>query len=111
MSVEDLDRERRLRALDARMAAALDKVDAERFRALVEADMGKEVPTSVRLPDELIARLDALGATMSARPEVAALAGGTVSRSAVLRLAVLRGVEALEAEYEPASGKRGRGRK
>jgi predicted DNA-binding protein len=62
-----------------------------------------EVPTSVRLPNELIRRLDALAKRMSKDPRTAALAGAEVSRAAALRLAIAEGIEVLEARY---AGKR-----
>lgn len=52
-----------------------------------------EHPVSFRLDSETVARLDALAEALTARA-----AGATVNRSSVLRLAVERGVRALEAE-------------
>jgi predicted transcriptional regulator len=91
-----------LRLLDARMAAALPAVDLERTRRMLagerEARMS-EVPTSIRLSEDLVARLDKLAERMSRDPKTAALAGTGISRTAALRLAILEGVEVLEARY------------
>lgn len=59
--------------------------------------MTDETPVSVRLPPKLLKRADALAAKLQKDPEVRML--GRVSRSAVLRLAVLKGLQVLEAEY------------
>jgi len=60
-----------------------------------------EVPTSLRLPDEFIKRADALTKRMQDVPELVAM--GTLDRSKVLRLAIAKGLAALEAEH---SGKK-----
>lgn len=54
--------------------------------------------TGVRLPREVLKRLDAMAALLDADPAVGAM--GPVSRSAVLRLALVRGLDALEAEHK-----------
>ncbi len=56
-----------------------------------------ENPIPVRLTKDVIARLDHLADAAEALPEFAV---SRVSRSAVLRLAVLRGLEVLEAEVK-----------
>lgn len=56
-----------------------------------------EVPTSVRLPREFVKRLDALVPRLEKVPTFAAL--GPLTRSKVLRLALARGIEVLEAEH------------
>jgi len=55
----------------------------------------KTIP--VRLPPALVDRLDAVTPAAAAAPELAT--AGKVTRSDVLRLAVLKGLEQLEAEY------------
>lgn len=55
------------------------------------------VGTQVRLPGDLLARAEALRAAVRATlPEL--LAAGAVSRSTVIRLALIRGLDALERE-------------
>ena len=105
----DLDAERRRRGLLDELAALLaDPALAERTRdnlagpaawlsLALEAPLDK--PKTVRLPLEVLDRLDALAERMSAVPTLAALAGGRLSDSAVLRIAVIRGLDLLEAEY------------
>lgn len=53
---------------------------------------------NLRLPKHMIDRADALRAFAERAPELAVLP--SVSRSDVLRLALLRGLEHLEAEFE-----------
>jgi hypothetical protein len=62
-----------------------------------------EIPTSVRLPKDVVRRLDALVPKLERVPTIAAL--GPLTRSKVLRLALARGLEVLEAEH---GRKRGR---
>lgn len=104
----DLDRERRLRALDARAVALLaDNPElAARLRALLaEPDSEAPVttkkketaPTPLRLTPELLARAEALVPVLSNVPSVASF--GRVTRSTVLRLALYMGLEDLEKAY------------
>lgn len=58
-----------------------------------------EIPTSVRLPEDLVERLDKLAERMSRDPKAVALAGSSISRAAALRAAIVEGVEVLEAKY------------
>lgn len=106
----DLARERRIRSALGELAALVDSgaVDPERTRAYVAGELpgapvsdADDVPTSLRLPRALVARLDALAARLGADPTLAAAFGGRVSRSAVLRAALDRGVSALEADARP----------
>jgi hypothetical protein len=55
--------------------------------------------TQLRLPRDLLARVDALIETMAADPEVGAW--GMPTRVAVLRLALARGLRDLERQYQP----------
>jgi hypothetical protein len=55
-------------------------------------------PTQLRLTHDLLERADALIAVMAADPEVRAL--GMPTRTAVLRLAIARGLQALERQYQ-----------
>lgn len=58
---------------------------------------GPPYGTQVRLPGDLLARAEALRAAVRATlPEL--LAAGAVSRSTVIRLALIRGLDALERE-------------
>ena len=56
-------------------------------------------PTQLRLTQDLLERADALIVVMAADPEVRAL--GMPTRTAVLRLAVARGLRDLEPQYQP----------
>jgi hypothetical protein len=55
-------------------------------------------PTQLRLTHDLLERADALIAVMAADPEVRAL--GMPTRTAVLRLAIARGLQDLEHQYQ-----------
>ena len=99
-----LARERRIRAKLAELRALLDAgaVDPERTRAFLAGELGAapmasddaDVATSIRLPRELLARADAIAERRAAR------LGERASRSAVLRLALERGIGVLEREAE-----------
>ena len=56
-----------------------------------------ETPTTVRLTPAVLKRADALARVLQRHPE--ASMWGRISRSTVLRLAVVRGLEVLESEY------------
>jgi hypothetical protein len=58
-----------------------------------------KTPTQLRLTQDLLERADALIAVMAADPEVRAL--GMPTRTAVLRLAIARGLRDLECQYQP----------
>jgi hypothetical protein len=58
-----------------------------------------EAPTSIRLAPDLLRRVDAMAERLGS------LTGIPVSRSAVLRLAVERGLDALESEHGKAKRK------
>jgi hypothetical protein len=57
-----------------------------------------KTPTQLRLTHDLLERADALIAVMAADPEVRAL--GMPTRTAVLRLAIARGLRDLERRYQ-----------
>jgi hypothetical protein len=57
-----------------------------------------ETPTQLRLTHDLLERADALIGVMAADPEVRAL--GMPTRTAVLRLAIARGLRDLEGQYQ-----------
>lgn len=65
--------------------------------------MKAESPVSMRLPLELIERIDALAERAQHLPEFSV---AKPSRSSVLRLAILRGVEQLEQEAKAKRGKK-----
>ena len=55
----------------------------------------------VRLPDDLIKRLDALAERLGQEPEIAAAASSLgVTRSAALRMALREGLPILESRYK-----------
>jgi hypothetical protein len=58
-----------------------------------------KTPTQLRLTQDLLERADALIEVMAADPEVRAL--GMPTRTAVLRLAIARGLRDLEHQYQP----------
>lgn len=103
----------RVRAAEDRLAARLaaNPALAERTAAMLTGelpcpDLENEVRpmqtealrnANVRLSDDALARAVALVPKVAVRSELAA--AGRVTRSDVLRLAVLRGLEAIEAEY------------
>ena len=57
-----------------------------------------KTPTQLRLTQDLLERADALITVMAADPEVRAL--GMPTRTAVLRLAIARGLRDLEGQYQ-----------
>jgi hypothetical protein len=59
-----------------------------------------KTPTQLRLTQDLLERADALISVMAADPEVRAL--GMPTRTAVLRLAIARGLRDLERQYQPS---------
>jgi predicted transcriptional regulator len=59
-------------------------------------------PLSIRIPDELLTRLDRMASAMSKRA-----AGAEVTRSAALRVALARGLEVLEARLLVSKRRRG----
>lgn len=61
------------------------------------AESRRGVPVSVRVPPELARRMDKLVPKIAKDPTVATL--GIVTRSTMVKLALLKGVEVLEAEY------------
>lgn len=63
-----------------------------------------ESQISLRLPVDMLARLDALAKRLADVPDFAAM--GEMSRSKALRLAVTRGLVALEAAYGDAKGRK-----
>mgnify|MGYP001273945540 CR=1 FL=1 len=58
--------------------------------------MPNETQVALRLPADAVRRAAALAEKMARAPELRAW---RLTRSAVLRLALLRGIESLEAEY------------
>jgi hypothetical protein len=60
-----------------------------------------KTPTQLRLTHDLLERADALIGVMAADPEVRAI--GMPTRTAVLRLAIARGLRDLEGQYQPAA--------
>jgi hypothetical protein len=72
-------------------------VEGLRF-SVVQGDMSQDPIVTVRLPEEWLKRAERLVAEL--RGDATLRATGRISRSSVLRLAVLRGLEALEAHYK-----------
>jgi hypothetical protein len=62
-----------------------------------------KTPTQLRLTQDLLERADALIEVMAADPEVRAL--GMPTRTAVLRLAIARGLRDLERQYQPPAAR------
>lgn len=56
-----------------------------------------ETPTTIRLPAEVLTRAEALVEVLQADPE--AVKWGRISRSTVLRLAVVEGLKVLEQKH------------
>ena len=73
-------------------------VDHDRTRAFLEGE--REVPTSMRLPASLLAYADALAPRLAGHPALAGRASERVSRSAVLRAAMERGLGELLRDVE-----------
>jgi hypothetical protein len=73
-------------------------VDPERTRTFLEGE--REVPTSMRLPASLLARMDALAPRLAEHPALRSRASERVSRSAVLRAALERGLGELLRDVE-----------
>lgn len=96
----DLARERRIRGKLGELAALLEggALNPDRTRAYLAGELeaapmdSDEVPTSIRLPRRVLALADDLAARRAAR------LGERASRSAVLRLALERGIASLERE-------------
>ena len=59
----------------------------------------KDSLLSLRLPQHLLQRLEAVIPHLQNDPRLAAASGGKISRSAALRLAIVEGVEVLERLY------------
>lgn len=66
-------------------------------------------PVVVRLPKELLARLDIIRETMTRDRNLGSL--GPISRSAIVRLAVIRGIEQIEGEFAGAAPAKDQGPK
>ena len=67
----------------------------------------KEGRFNVRVPGDLVRRIDAMLPKARAIPECALL--GSIRQSALVRVALLRGMDVLEDEVRRAHGKRGTG--
>jgi hypothetical protein len=72
-------------------------VPAKRKGALKAQRLG-ESPVTLRLPVDLVARIDALLPKIVADSDTATLLGG-VSRSSALRLVIVEGLRVLEGRY------------
>ncbi len=70
--------------------------------------MSRTVMTPLRLPPNLVEWADRLVPLVAKDPKVAAI--GRVTRSSVLRMAIVKGLESLEWQYVPKKAK-GRGRR
>jgi hypothetical protein len=68
-----------------------------------------ESPVTLRLPADIVGRIDALVPAVARDSDTATLLGG-VSRSAVLRLVVVEGVRVLEGRYGRAGEHVGTGK-
>ncbi|MBN2359671.1 MAG: hypothetical protein JXR83_09465 [Deltaproteobacteria bacterium] len=105
----DLARERRIRARldDLRRSLRAHPDGDERLVQLLHgtlacpdledpAMVGNEKQTAIRMPEDLLVRIDALVEKMGDAPEFTAY---SPTRSAVMRIALTRGVKSLEEEY------------
>ena len=109
MTVIDLDRERRLCALDAELVNETNHNPAlaDRFSALARGELPEPLeytmppnePLMLRLPQTLLDRADELVPVVETSELGIAL--GRVTRSAVIRLAIARGLADLERELAP----------
>lgn len=70
--------------------------------------MAKATMTTLRLPQEMLDRADALTGALS--HHAAASSTGELNRSDVLRLALVRGLAELEKEVPPEKGSKARKR-
>ena len=68
-----------------------------RFEAMAEGSR-RGVPVSVRIPPELARRLERLVPKLAKNTSLTTL--GIITKSSVVKLAILKGVEALEQEYK-----------
>lgn len=104
---DDLARERRIRAELAALKELFAKspgLEARTLGALegeipcpaLEETMPSDRQITFRLPSELLDRADAMVEVLAAEPEFQAY---RMSRGVVLRLALHRGLESLEAEF------------
>jgi hypothetical protein len=102
----DLERERRIRE-DIEALGRLMQGDPElservgdvlEGRLPLEGNVSEKDWIAVRLPKELVGRADALVERVREK-DPAAFAGGLRNRSALVRLALAKGLEALEAQY------------
>jgi hypothetical protein len=79
----------------------------ERFDAAVHGDlpapevltMANDTAISLRLPEVILQRADELIDAMARDAELATIVGGKVTRSTVIRVALLRGLRSLEEDY------------
>lgn len=65
--------------------------------------MSNDQQIPIRLPTEIVERLDALVPLLASDPKLGAW---RITRSAVMRQALLRGLDLLETEYKPRSRSR-----
>lgn len=114
---DDLERERRIREnlAELRRLLAAEPTRARRFAEWLEEQEAEEMNEkliTVRLPEDLLAQADELVPIIGAAGDFAAT---RVTRSTVIRLALMRGIVALRDEFgvdpAPAGKKRAPGRK
>jgi hypothetical protein len=105
---EDIREHRRRRNLeelrsllggDPELRARYDAATQGRIPAPEALHMVKDTPISLRIPEAMLERADALVPLLGDDPELAMVVGGKVTRSTVLRVALLRGIKALEADF------------
>jgi hypothetical protein len=112
----DLARERRVAAKLDELGSMLDAHPdlSDRTAAMLRGalpcpDLEVNMPAvtiTIRAPADLVERAEALRPILS-RTDLRAVGGGDVSRGAVLRLALARGLDALEAEHGRKAAKGG----
>lgn len=101
-NVVDLDRERRVSTLLREIVGLSNNPDVvNRTMSMLNEElpiMQERLPTSIRLPVPLIARLDALVVRLNADPQRGM--ERVFKRSDLVRLALIRGIEVLESELD-----------
>jgi len=99
----NLEELRRLLGSDPVLRARYDDATHGRIPAPEELLMAKDAPISLRIPEPILERADGLVPVLGEDAELLMVVGGKVTRSTVLRVALLRGIKALESDYNTGS--------
>ena len=95
----NLEELRSLLGADPELQARYDAATQGLIPAPEALVMAKDTPISLRIPEAMLDRAEALVPLLADDPELAMVLGGKVTRSTVLRVALLRGIKALEADF------------